>query len=181
MEPLFAVIGVILALFGLFGLFAGATPGLTWFHLLVGAGLLDLSGRFVPNEQAAEIAPALSRRLLARQDGERIFVLGWNGEEGDVESAVYLSQRDVRELQFAKASIATGWSLLVEERGIDVGEIQQVLPEGGGFITGLDRAASELPAADHRAFVAVAQLEVDAVEIFPAQGLGIRWEISGRG
>jgi uncharacterized 2Fe-2S/4Fe-4S cluster protein (DUF4445 family) len=97
---------------------------------LVGAGLLDLTGRFVPNERAAEIAPALSRRLLARDDGERIFVLHWQGEEGDVESAVYLSQRDVRELQFAKASIATGWSLLVQELGIDVSEIQQVLLAG---------------------------------------------------
>ena len=97
---------------------------------LVGAGLLDLSGRFVPNDVAAEIAPALSRRLLAREDEERIFVLHWQGEEGDIENAVYLSQRDVRELQFAKASIATGWSLLVEELGIDVSEIQQVLLAG---------------------------------------------------
>ena len=57
-------------------------------------------------------------------------MLHWQGEEGDVEHAVYLSQRDVRELQFAKASIATGWSLLVEELGIDVSEIQQVLLAG---------------------------------------------------
>ena len=97
---------------------------------LAGAGLLDLSGRFVPNERAAEIAPSLSRRLLARPDGERIFVLHWQGEEGDIENAVYLSQRDVRELQFAKASIATGWSLLIEELGIEVSEIQQVLLAG---------------------------------------------------
>ncbi len=97
---------------------------------LVGAGLLDLSGRFVPNEQAAVVAPSLARRLVARADGERIFILSWGGEEGDIENAVYLSQRDVRELQFAKASIATGWSLLVEELGIDVSEIQQVLLAG---------------------------------------------------
>ena len=97
---------------------------------LVGAGLIDLSGRFIPNEKATEIAPSLSRRLVARPDGERIFVLHWQGDEGDIENAVYLSQRDVRELQFAKASIATGWSLLIEELGIDVSEIQQVLLAG---------------------------------------------------
>ena len=97
---------------------------------LVRAGLLDLTGRFVPNEDAAVISPALSRRLLARADGERIFVLHWQGEEGEIENCVYLSQRDVRELQFAKASIATGWGLLVEELGIDVKEIQQVLLAG---------------------------------------------------
>ncbi len=97
---------------------------------LVGAGLLDLSGRFVPNEIAAEIAPDLERRLLARGNGERLFVLHWQGEEGDIERAVSLSQRDVRELQFAKASIATGWCLLVEELGVDVSEINQVLLAG---------------------------------------------------
>ena len=57
-------------------------------------------------------------------------MLHWHGEEGDIERAVYLSQRDVRELQFAKASIATGWSLLVEELGVDAGDIQQVLLAG---------------------------------------------------
>jgi uncharacterized 2Fe-2S/4Fe-4S cluster protein (DUF4445 family) len=97
---------------------------------LVRAGLIDLTGRFVPNEDAAGIAPNLSRRLLARDDGERLFVLHWQGEEGDLEDAVVLSQRDVRELQFAKASIATGWSLLVEELGIEVSDIQQVLLAG---------------------------------------------------
>jgi uncharacterized 2Fe-2S/4Fe-4S cluster protein (DUF4445 family) len=97
---------------------------------LVRAGLLDSSGRFVTGEQAAEIAPGLSRRLVARADGERIFVLHWNDAENDPDNSVYLSQRDVRELQFAKAAISTGWSLLVEEMGIDESEIQQVLLAG---------------------------------------------------
>ena len=41
-----------------------------------------------------------------------------------------LSQRDVRELQFAKAAISTGWKLLLEEFGVDESEIQQVLLAG---------------------------------------------------
>jgi len=97
---------------------------------LVQAGLLDLSGRFVPNETAAGIAPMLSTRLVERHGGERVFVLHWKGEEGDVENAVYLSQRDVRELQFAKAAIATGWRILVEELGVRESDIQQVLLAG---------------------------------------------------
>jgi uncharacterized 2Fe-2S/4Fe-4S cluster protein (DUF4445 family) len=96
---------------------------------LVKCGLLDHSGRFVPNETAAELHPGLAERLVAI-DGERIFVLAWAGESGDPEGAVYLSQRDVRELQFAKASIATGWALLVEELGVKVADIQQVLLAG---------------------------------------------------
>ncbi len=46
------------------------------------------------------------------------------------EDCIYLSQRDIRELQFAKAAIATGWSLLLEEFGIEPGEVQQVLLAG---------------------------------------------------
>jgi uncharacterized 2Fe-2S/4Fe-4S cluster protein (DUF4445 family) len=97
---------------------------------LVRAGLLDPSGRFVTDEDAVEIAPLLSRRLVVRPDGSRVFVLHWNGGEGDVENAVYLSQRDVRELQFAKAAIATGWQVLCEELGVEPSEIQQVLLAG---------------------------------------------------
>jgi uncharacterized 2Fe-2S/4Fe-4S cluster protein (DUF4445 family) len=97
---------------------------------LVRAGLLDSSGRFLPDEEVAGIAPGLAPRLVARPDGERIFVLHWQGAEGDAGNAVYLSQRDVRELQFAKAAIATGWRLLTEELGIDESEIQQVLLAG---------------------------------------------------
>ena len=96
---------------------------------LVKCGLLDHSGRFLPDEVAAELHPALAERLVAI-DGERIFVLAWAAEPGDPEGAVYLSQRDVRELQFAKASIATGWALLVEELGVKVADIQQVLLAG---------------------------------------------------
>jgi uncharacterized 2Fe-2S/4Fe-4S cluster protein (DUF4445 family) len=43
---------------------------------------------------------------------------------------IYLSQRDVRELQFAKASIATGWSLLLRDLGAEPSDIQQVLLAG---------------------------------------------------
>ena len=97
---------------------------------LLRVGLLDKSGRFVSQEEAARLEPELVSRLTARADGTRIFVLHWAREEGDVEGAVYLSQRDVRELQFAKAAIATGWRLLVEDLGIAETEIQQVLLAG---------------------------------------------------
>jgi uncharacterized 2Fe-2S/4Fe-4S cluster protein (DUF4445 family) len=97
---------------------------------LVRVGLLERSGRFVPGEQAELIAPGLASRLSTRADGTRVFVLHWAGEEGDAEHAVYISQRDVRELQFAKSAIATGWRLLVEELGIAEDEIQQVLLAG---------------------------------------------------
>jgi uncharacterized 2Fe-2S/4Fe-4S cluster protein (DUF4445 family) len=94
---------------------------------LVSAGLLDHSGRYVPDEVAAEIAPRLAERLT-KVGEERVFVMHWRGE--DPANAVYLSQRDVRELQFAKASIATGWQILLTELGVEPDEISQVLLAG---------------------------------------------------
>jgi len=96
---------------------------------LVAVGLLDASGRFVPEEQAAILAPGLAPRLTMN-GAERVFVLHWLGEPGDVARSVYLSQRDVRELQFAKAAIATGWNILLAEAGLAPGDVQQVLLAG---------------------------------------------------
>jgi uncharacterized 2Fe-2S/4Fe-4S cluster protein (DUF4445 family) len=103
---------------------------------LVHAGLLDHSGRFIPDEQAAELHPGLASRLTKIGE-ERVFVLHWRGE--DPSASVYLSQRDVRELQFAKGSIATGWQILLREMGIDAEDISQVLLAGsfGAYLTPL--------------------------------------------
>ncbi len=88
-------------------------------------GLLDDSGKFVTDEQAAQIAPKIASRLVTRPEGDRVFNLFGEGA-----SAVFLSQRDVRELQFAKASIATGWRLLLEELNLTDDDVQQVLLAG---------------------------------------------------
>ncbi len=89
---------------------------------LVGAGMLDHSGRFIldTSERFGTIGK------------ENVFYLS---------DDVYLSQRDVRELQFAKASIATGWQILCRELGIEPSEIAQVLL-GGSFGTYLTAASA---------------------------------------
>lgn len=97
---------------------------------LLRTGLLDHSGRLLSAEEAAVSFPNLARRVLTLPNEERVFVLYSRGENEDLSKAVYLSQRDIRELQFAKASIATGWKLLVEELGIAESDIQQVLLAG---------------------------------------------------
>jgi uncharacterized 2Fe-2S/4Fe-4S cluster protein (DUF4445 family) len=87
---------------------------------LVEAGLLDGSGRFVSATDAAIKAPVLAGRL-AMAGKERVFML---------HDGVYLSQRDIRELQFAKAAIATGWRILLEEAGLTEEDVKQVLLAG---------------------------------------------------
>lgn len=96
---------------------------------LVKVGLLDASGRFVPEEVAKEIAPALHDRLTMIGQ-ERVFVLHRPTPGADPAECVVLSQRDVRELQFAKAAISTGWTLLMEELGLEAGDVAQVLLAG---------------------------------------------------
>ena len=85
---------------------------------LLGAGILDNSGRFVLG----------SSERLRKIGEENVFYLS---------DDVFLSQRDVRELQFAKASIATGWTILCKDLGVEPEEISQVLLGGsfGSYLT----------------------------------------------
>jgi uncharacterized 2Fe-2S/4Fe-4S cluster protein (DUF4445 family) len=98
---------------------------------LLQVGLLDASGRLLTPEAAATLRPGLSDRLQTVGE-ERVFVLAERsaGAAGSGAAGVYLSQRDVRELQFAKAAIATGWRLLAAELSLDPADVQQVLLAG---------------------------------------------------
>jgi uncharacterized 2Fe-2S/4Fe-4S cluster protein (DUF4445 family) len=89
---------------------------------LLGAGILDNSGRFVLD----------SSERLGKIGEENVFYLS---------DEVFLSQRDVRELQFAKASIATGWGILCRDLGVEPEEISQVLL-GGSFGSYLSAASA---------------------------------------
>ncbi|TMD95674.1 MAG: DUF4445 domain-containing protein, partial [Chloroflexi bacterium] len=84
------------------------------------AGLLDHSGRL---RTADAVADHPLRERLIEVDGVRAFLLA----EG-----VYLTQRDIRELQFAKGSIATGIKVLMDILGVRTEDLDQVLL-GGSF------------------------------------------------
>jgi len=97
---------------------------------LAEVGVIDSSGRFVQDLPAHLPEPV--HRLAARLTmigKERVFVLHWSADR-DPASSVYLSQRDIRELQFAKAAIATGWRILLEEAALETEDIKQVLLAG---------------------------------------------------
>jgi uncharacterized 2Fe-2S/4Fe-4S cluster protein (DUF4445 family) len=100
---------------------------------LAEAGIIDESGRFAQDVPAdrfpdKEAARAMADRLTTIGK-ERVFVLHWSADR-DPAASVYLSQRDVRELQFGKAAIATGWRILLEEAGLAVEDVKQVLLAG---------------------------------------------------
>jgi uncharacterized 2Fe-2S/4Fe-4S cluster protein (DUF4445 family) len=87
---------------------------------LLNVGLLDHSGRMLSASEAPD--HPLADRLI-EVEGVRAFLLA----EG-----VYLSQRDVRELQFAKGSIATGIKVLMDILGVSAADLDEIFL-GGSF------------------------------------------------
>jgi uncharacterized 2Fe-2S/4Fe-4S cluster protein (DUF4445 family) len=113
---------------------------------LLHVGLLDHSGRM----KAGVDVPGhpLADRLID-VDGVRAFLLA----EG-----VFLSQRDVRELQFAKGSIATGIKVLMDILGVETKDLDEVLL-GGSFGSYLNPESAKIiglvPAVDVDKIIAV--------------------------
>jgi uncharacterized 2Fe-2S/4Fe-4S cluster protein (DUF4445 family) len=84
------------------------------------AGLMDHSGRL---RLAEDVPHNPLRDRLIDVDGVRAFLLA---------DGVYLTQRDIRELQFAKGSIATGIKVLMDILGVTADDLDEVLL-GGSF------------------------------------------------
>ncbi|MCC7355602.1 MAG: DUF4445 domain-containing protein [Anaerolineae bacterium] len=102
---------------------------------MVRVGILDRSGRLLSREDAeATVGAFLAGRLTVLDGGLRAFVVAISEETGG--EPVVLTQRDVRELQFAKAAIATGAFVLCRELGIEPHQIEEVLLAGsfGSYI-----------------------------------------------
>jgi uncharacterized 2Fe-2S/4Fe-4S cluster protein (DUF4445 family) len=94
---------------------------------LLEAGILDASGRFREPQEIAH--PALRERLVAA-DGQRAFLIA-------PESRVWVTQKDIRELQLAKGAIRTGIESLLQETSVALERIG-VIRLAGNFGSGLD-------------------------------------------
>ena len=90
--------------------------------VLIETGLLDRGGRLKSREQAKAL-----QHKLREVDGQRVF---------DLCDGVYLTQKDIREVQLAKGAIAAGVELMAAQLGIQMEEIRQVLLAGafGSYI-----------------------------------------------
>ena len=100
------------------------------------SGLMLPSGRFVKAEEARRMAaPELAQRIITGEEGRRSFVLAWAEESGSGKPIV-LTQRDVRELQFAKGSIAGGIEVVMRELGVEAQDLVEIYLAGsfGSYI-----------------------------------------------
>jgi uncharacterized 2Fe-2S/4Fe-4S cluster protein (DUF4445 family) len=108
---------------------------------ICGSGLIDVIAQLVENEIVGEsgkirspkdIADSVGRDIADRIveiDGMRCFLLADENESGSG-SKVYVTQKDIREVQLAKGAMAAGIKLLAEKLGVAVNEIERVLIAG---------------------------------------------------
>ncbi len=111
----------------------GAPRGICGSGLIAGTaallevGVVDSTGRLLAREELEETG--LKERLSDR-DGFKVFDL-------DPEGRVFISQKDIRELQLAKGAIRTGIEMLLAETGISVSELTKIRL-AGNFGSGVD-------------------------------------------
>ncbi|MDO4581704.1 MAG: ASKHA domain-containing protein [Bacillota bacterium] len=104
---------------------------------LLEAGVIDASGRLLTADKAGALPPSLARRLL-RDHGVDAFILA--GDEGG--RPVMLDQKDIRQIQLAKAAIAAGIRLLLHQAGMDIRHIDSLLL-AGAFGSYIDVASAQ--------------------------------------
>jgi len=100
---------------------------------LLRLGIVDQAGRLRPCEELDELPQTLRERVRRHDDG-LIFVLA--AREAGAPDGVYLTQKDIREVQLAKAAIFAGITILKEKLGADGGDIDRILLAGafGNYI-----------------------------------------------
>jgi uncharacterized 2Fe-2S/4Fe-4S cluster protein (DUF4445 family) len=99
---------------------------------ICGSGLLDVVAQMLSNSVIDPTGKMHPHPLVRRLDGSLEFVLS----EQNNGKTVTVSQRDVRELQLAKAAIRIGIEALLEDAGITEKDIEKVIIAGafGTFI-----------------------------------------------
>ena len=99
--------------------------------VMLDLGIIDATGRFAnPGTLEHKLPPAIFARLI-EQDGEPAFRLA-----GASSSPVFLSQKDIRQMQLAKGAIRAGIKLLQQKIGLEDNDIKRILLAGafGNYI-----------------------------------------------
>ena len=102
--------------------------------VLLDLGIIDTTGRFDnPGKLENKLPPAILSRII-EQAGQPAFVLAHETDAGG--KKVLLNQKDIREVQLAKAAIRAGIKLLQKKIGIEDDDIKHILLAGafGNYI-----------------------------------------------
>ena len=96
---------------------------------MLSVGLIDETGRLADEDEAEKLEEGLRNRLV-ELEGKRAFQLV-PAEESSNAADIAITQKDIRELQNAKAAIAAGIRTLVKYAGISFDKIDNVYLAGG--------------------------------------------------
>ncbi len=100
--------------------------------VLLELGIVDASGRFVRASTLAGSVPVAIASRIRTELGEPVFILTASG----VAETVFLTQKDIRQVQLAKAAIRAGIKLLQKKLGLEDSDIKQIFLAGafGNYI-----------------------------------------------
>ncbi len=102
---------------------------------LLKLGLINKSGKLVDWEECdPNLSEEIKKRIVNRQKGNKFLLV--KGKETENGKSIYLTQKDIREVQLAKAAIFAGIKILLKEVNIPQEDIQKILLAGafGNFI-----------------------------------------------
>lgn len=91
-------------------------------------GVIDYTGRIQDPESASHLPDKVRKRIVEGNNGYD-FILAYRAENG-LEEDLLLTQKDIRELQLAKAAILAGIKILENELGIKEQDVEEVLLAG---------------------------------------------------
>lgn len=100
---------------------------------LLKTNIIDNTGRMIEKEEFIKIRPKSKLcDKLVKINGINCFIIYNN----DDDSKIYLSQKDIRQIQLAKSSIFSGCMILMEAFGLRVDKIDEVVISGafGNYI-----------------------------------------------
>lgn len=96
---------------------------------MLDSGVIDSFGRMVTREEAQDKLPSDLASRISVYNGSPSFVIANEGEKAAKQ--IFITQKDVREIQLAKAAIAAGIQILMEEMNINYDDIEKVYLAGG--------------------------------------------------
>ena len=102
---------------------------------LLRLGLIDSSGRLIHRDECpAEVGEHIRKRIIHGAKGNK-FLLA-EGSQTASGKSIFLTQKDIREVQLAKAAIYTGIQILLQELQLEESHIQKILLAGafGNYI-----------------------------------------------
>jgi len=102
---------------------------------LLKLGLINKSGKLIDKEECKpELSEEIRKRIIKGPKGNKFLLV--KGKETESGNHIFLTQKDIREIQLAKAAIYAGIKILLKEVNISPEDIQEVLLAGafGNFI-----------------------------------------------